>query len=135
MIMPDVIGSEMLAPCGVNCMVCYRHCAAKKPCAGCYAGDEGKTEHCRTCKIKNCAASKGLTYCFECGDFPCVLIKNMEKSYTKRYNVSLVADGRYAKEHGVSAFMAAQREKWLCPACGGVVTQNGGQCGECGKQY
>lgn len=41
------IRSEMFAPCGMNCMVCYKHCYHKKPCVGCIPGDEGKPKHCR----------------------------------------------------------------------------------------
>ncbi|MGO0807252.1 prolipoprotein diacylglyceryl transferase family protein, partial [Clostridioides difficile] len=40
-------------------------------------------EHCRKCKIKDCVCQKGLFYCFECFNFPCKLIKNLEKSYNK----------------------------------------------------
>ena len=31
----------LIAPCGMDCMVCYRHCACKKPCEGCRSS--GKT--------------------------------------------------------------------------------------------
>ena len=31
MIMPDKIDEKMLAPCGMNCMVCSRHCYHKNP--------------------------------------------------------------------------------------------------------
>ena len=44
----------MFAPCGMNCLVCYKHCYHKKPCAGCLNSDMGKPEHCRKCKIKDC---------------------------------------------------------------------------------
>ncbi|WP_334306553.1 hypothetical protein [Emergencia timonensis] len=32
----------------------------------------------------------GLSYCFECSDYSCKLIKNLEKSYNKRYQASLM---------------------------------------------
>ena len=50
--MPDAIPENMFAPCGMNCMVCYKHCTVCKsvrPCAGCLNGDEGKPRHCRAC--------------------------------------------------------------------------------------
>lgn len=28
--MPDKIDEIMFAPCGMNCMVCYKHCYTKK---------------------------------------------------------------------------------------------------------
>ena len=29
--MPDTIDADMFAPCGMNCMVCYKHCYHKSP--------------------------------------------------------------------------------------------------------
>lgn len=85
----EKMDTAMFAPCGMNCLVCYKHCYHKKPCAGCLNSDMGKPEHCRKCKIKDCIKGKGLSYCFECPDYPCKLIKNLEKSYNKRYQASL----------------------------------------------
>lgn len=31
----EKIDTVMFAPCGMNCLVCYKHCYHKKPCAGC----------------------------------------------------------------------------------------------------
>lgn len=61
MIMPlEPIEATMFAPCGMNCMVCYKHCCHKKPCAGCFKSNVDKPEHCRKCKIKVCAKEKPL---------------------------------------------------------------------------
>ena len=71
--MPDAIPENMFAPCGMNCMVCYKHCTVCKsvrPCAGCLNGDEGKPRHCRACAIRDCCREKGLRYCLECTAFP-----------------------------------------------------------------
>lgn len=38
--MPEKIESAMFAPCGMDCMVCYKHCYHKKPCAGCLKSDQ-----------------------------------------------------------------------------------------------
>lgn len=80
----ETIDTIMFAPCGMNCMVCYKHCYHKKPCPGCLSGDIGKPEHCHKCVIKDCAGNKGVAYCFQCPDYPCKRIKNLEKSYNKR---------------------------------------------------
>ena len=86
----EKIDISMFAPCGMNCKVCYKHCYHKKPCAGCLNSDKGKPEHCRKCKIKDCIKEKSLSYCFECAKYPCSLIKNLEKSYNKRYQVNIL---------------------------------------------
>lgn len=31
----EKIDTAMFAPCGMNCLVCYKHCYHKKPYAGC----------------------------------------------------------------------------------------------------
>lgn len=91
------IDISMFAPCGMNCKVCYKHCYHNKPCAGCLNSDKGKPEHCRKCKIKDCIKIKELSYCFECSDYPCKLIKNLEKSYNKRYQASLMDNSEFVR--------------------------------------
>lgn len=70
------IDTIMFAPCGMNCKVCYKHCYHKNPCDGCLNSDKGKPEHCRKCKIKDCIRENCLSYCYECSEYPCKLIKN-----------------------------------------------------------
>ncbi|MDR1975976.1 MAG: DUF3795 domain-containing protein [Campylobacteraceae bacterium] len=133
--MPDKIEDIMFAPCGMNCTVCYKHIGTRKhtkPCVGCLKDDLSKPEHCRKCNIKSCAQSKGFIHCFECGDFPCKLIKNLEKSYIKRYGTGLIKNSQTAKEKGISAFLEYERQKWTCTDCGGAFSLHDGVCSECG---
>lgn len=132
--MPDKIEDPMLAPCGMNCAVCYKHVSIRKrgkACGGCLVNDFGKPEHCRKCDIKSCAQGKGYVHCFKCAEFPCKLIKTMDKRYTDRYNVSLVENGKTANEKGVSAFLAEDRQKWTCSKCGGAFSLHDNACSEC----
>ncbi len=71
----EKIDPMLFAPCGMNCLVCYKHCYHNKPCSGCRNSDKGKPEHCRKCRIKDCIGDKGLAYCYECPEHPCRLIK------------------------------------------------------------
>lgn len=135
--MPEIIEDIMLAPCGMNCAVCYQHVGIRKhrqPCEGCLKGDLGKPEHCRKCNMKSCAQGKGYVHCFECTDFPCKLIKNLEKSYNKRYNTSLVKNSKTALENGITAFLEQDRKKWTCVKCGGAFSLHDGACSECGNE-
>ena len=125
------INKGMFAPCGMNCMVCYKHCYHKKPCAGCLNSDTGKPEHCRKCKIKDCAKAKGLSYCFACSEYPCKPIKNLEKSYNKRYQASLMENSEVVRQHGVERFMEMQKRKYTCPKCGGIISIHDSECSEC----
>lgn len=131
MIMPEHISEIFLAPCGVNCFVCYVHLKKKKSCNGCYGNDLNKPERCKNCKIKKCVISKSIKYCFECGDFPCIIIKNLDKSYRKRYSVELLENVDLIKNIGIDYFMKKEIVKWLCIDCGGVITQHGNYCSEC----
>lgn len=132
--MPMKINAEMFAPCGMNCMVCYKHCYTKKPlqsCGGCMVESKGKPEHCPKCKIKNCVQSKGLIYCHECSEFPCKLIKNLEKSYKKRYDESLIENSLIVQKHGISHLMDLYNKKYRCSKCGGILSLHDKICTEC----
>lgn len=129
--MPEKIESVMFAPCGMNCLVCYKHCYHKQPCAGCLKSDYGKPEHCRKCKIKECVAGRQITYCFECSEYPCKQIKRLEKSYNTRYHASLMENSQMVKELGMAQFLVWQKEKYICPECGGVISIHDAECSEC----
>ena len=111
----EKIDTAMFAPCGMNCLVCYKHCYHKKPCAGCLNSDMGK----------------GLSYCFECPDYPCKLIKNLEKSYNKRYQASLMENSEFVRQHRLERFMEQQKGKYTCPKCGGIISIHDRECSEC----
>ncbi|WP_041139347.1 DUF3795 domain-containing protein [Beduini massiliensis] len=130
--MPDTnIDPIYFAPCGMNCLVCYKHCYHKKPCDGCLKSDQGKPEHCRKCRIKDCTKAKKITYCFECSEFPCIQIKNLEKSYNKRYHASLIKNSYVVKEKGLREFMRLQKKKYTCQYCGGIISLHDAECSEC----
>lgn len=125
------ISSEMFAPCGMNCMVCYKHCCYKKPCVGCIPGDEGKPKHCRKRKIKECVIERELFYCYECPEYLCKKLKSLEKSYNTRYHASLMENSRMVQAQGMKLFMLKQKEKFICRKCGGIISIHDAECSEC----
>ncbi|MCH1984120.1 DUF3795 domain-containing protein [Ruminococcus sp. OA3] len=129
--MPEKTEPAMFAPCGMNCMVCYKHCYHKKSCAGCLNCDKGKPEHCQKCRIKDCVKEKGITYCCECTEFPCKQIKSLEKSYNTRYHTSLVENSRAVQKYGIEEFLEQQRNEYTCPKCGGIISLHDRECSEC----
>ena len=131
--MPEAIGSQLFAPCGMNCMVCFAHCSTKKACGGYLGTDESKPGHCRTCLRKNCAAERELSYCYECSDFPCRRIRDLDRSYRKRYGVSLIEQSLFVKENGIELFLENERKRYTCAACGGVISLHDHRCSECGR--
>lgn len=129
--MPETIDERLIAPCGIDCMVCYAHLKKKKPCAGCLVSDDNKTARCMSCAIKHCAVERGLVHCFDCPDHPCERIKRLDRSYRKRYGASLVENAKRIREAGAAAFLREDRARWVC-GCGGVISLHDGRCSECG---
>lgn len=132
--MPNKIDKNMFAPCGMNCMVCYVHLKKKKPCSGCLSNGIEKPERCKLCKIKKCTQDKGFTYCYECDEFPCKIIKNLDKSYQQRYQVSLITNSTYVKEKGTESFFREEMKRWTCKKCAGVISLHDKECSVCGKK-
>lgn len=127
----DKIEKNMFAPCGINCIACYRHLREKKPCKGCLNSDENKPKRCIECLIKTCAKEKEIRYCFECSDFPCKNIKNLERSYIKRYKVSLIQNSTTVKNQGLEYFLLEDKERWTCKKCNGIISMHDAECSEC----
>ncbi|MGL4605851.1 MAG: DUF3795 domain-containing protein [Eubacteriaceae bacterium] len=130
-----LLGQEagMIAPCGVNCMACSAHLDKKNPCPGCRAPEVKITrKSCRNCVKKKCAFEQGFEWCFECGRFPCSHIKSLNKRYLKNYNVDLVQNGLDARQD-MASFLKAQKKRFTCEICGGIINQHHRHCSECGS--
>lgn len=130
---PNQLSPLLFAPCGVNCMVCYRHLKRRAPCAGCRADDGERPAHCRNCAIRECLSVKGHSLCLECGDFPCKAIRNLDKSYRHRYQASVIENSRRVGEQGAAAFLEEERSRFSCESCGGILSLQDRRCSECGK--
>jgi hypothetical protein len=130
--MPDEISPSLLAPCGMNCLVCYVRLRNKKACLGCRGEDLAKPGHCRQCKTKECAAGQGLQFCHQCPTFPCAVIKRLDKSYRQRYQVSLIESTLRHWEVGARQFLMEESDRWRCAQCGGLISLHDRVCSECG---
>ncbi len=126
------ISEEMIAPCGVNCIVCSAYLRDKNSCAGCRASNELITrKSCRDCLKKRCALNKRLQWCFQCSKFPCSKIKDLNKRYINNYNVNLVQNGVDASKD-MAVFLQVQKLKFTCKKCGGIIDQQHKRCSDCG---
>ena len=130
--MPETIARNLLAPCGLDCLLCHHHCDSDEPCMGCRDG-KGKSEHCRTCEILACVTAKGLPYCKDCYEFPCEKLRKFHLTYIERFGHGFLQNARLMRAQGEEALIRQQREDWTCPSCGGVVCIHDGLCSECGK--
>jgi hypothetical protein len=128
------LSSEMLiAPCGLNCAVCHAHLRAKNTCPGCRAEDALKPRTRVICKIKTCEKMQqyGFEYCFECDEFPCGVVKHLDKRYSLKYGTSVIDNLSQIRASGIPSFLMSEEKKWTCPGCGSLLCMHEPQCLSC----
>lgn len=128
---------ELIAPCGMNCGVCSSYLAMKTDlkkkgfgktyCAGCLPRGK-KCYYGKKCK----RLGKGLVrFCYECDEFPCRLLKTLDKRYRTFYHMSMIENLEFIREHGIESFLEKEAVKWKCSECGGVICCHNGLCYTC----
>lgn len=113
----------LIAPCGMDCHLCMAY--FKKigkmpqrqniPCLGCRSKDAGKAKSCLACRIKNCSKrikNHGL-FCFECDSFPCVRLKQLDKRYRTKYEMSMIDNLEYIRKNGIRKFLKYEEKRWV----------------------
>jgi hypothetical protein len=131
---PESLRPEMIAPCGMDCGLCARHLREKDGCGGCRVDGIIKPRYCVVCRIRDCeeieASESG--FCFECAKFPCTRLQQLDKRYRTTYRMSMVENLERVRELGLEGFVASEKERWRCSACGGVVCVHKETCIYCG---
>ena len=129
--------STLIAPCGMNCSLCYAHARNKNVCPGCRGDDSVKSKTRVMCRIKNCekiAQGRGR-YCFSCDSFPCDRLKHLDKRYRTKYGMSMIDNLVYIKKSGIRQFIQSEKERWSCPACGEIICVHKPQCLACEHKW
>ena len=135
--MPTVL----IAPCGMNCRLCWGYIREKNSCPGCrHVGshETQKSKHRSTCIIKNCEYIAGgkSRYCSEeCGSFPCARLKGLDKRYREKYGMSMIENLKMINESGIRQFIRSEKEKWHCPDCGEFICVHKPACLSCGYRW
>ena len=129
--------TNMLAPCGVNCAVCLGHIREKNKCPGCYGDDALKPYHCTVCVMRHCEHMDTTKphLCIDCVNFPCQRIKQLDKRYQEKYNNSPIENLNNIKKMGKRKFMALEKERWTCSACGELICVHRAECEHCGHVW
>jgi hypothetical protein len=127
----------LIAPCGMNCRLCYRYIRDKEACPGCRGDDSLKAISCFRCRIKNCEkiVNAGLKYCFGCDRYPCVRLKNLDKRYRTKYGMSMIDNLESIRKSGIRRFIRNEKERWTCPKCGGTICVHSPRCPSCLKRW
>lgn len=127
-------GTQLIAPCGMNCGVCLAYLRDKRKCPGCRGEDTNKSASCIKCIIRNCEMIKlsKSKFCFECENYPCKRLKQLDKRYRTKYTMSMIENLESIKGIGLSAFIENEKKRWHCIKCGGVICVHRGYCLHCG---
>lgn len=127
---------SMIAPCGMNCALCLAHLREKKKCLGCNSDEGYKAEYCKKCIIKNCQVIKENEsgFCYQCPKFPCQRLKQLDKRYRLKYNMSMLENLSHIKDRGMDSFLTVQKNKYRCANCGGYICVHRGYCLKCNSK-
>jgi hypothetical protein len=128
--------TSLIAPCGMNCGICLGYLREKDKCPGCRGIDRNKPDYCVRCRIKNCGRIQNVKpgFCFQCEKFPCARLKQLDKRYRTRYNMSMLENLETIRELGIRQFAANEKVRWTCPECGGTICVHNRYCYSCGQR-
>lgn len=101
---------ELIAPCGMNCGLCYAYHRVEKHCPGCRNGVTMPS--CVKCSKKLCDKRSG-EYCFQCAIFPCVKLKQLDKRYRTKYEMSMIENLEIIRDHGMESFLKREDSRWV----------------------
>ena len=59
-------------------------------------------------------------------------MKKHSKKYVKRHDLNTLDSAKRIKTTGIGKMMVQDRERWMCPKCGGVIHFQTNTCSECG---
>lgn len=127
--------ASLIAPCGMNCGICMAYLREKNKCVGCLGPNTWKPVTRVRCKIKTCKALQagGKKYCFQCKNFPCDVLKHLDKRYRTKYSMSMIDNLVDIRDFGIRRFLRNEHRRWTCTRCGGTICVHKGTCMSCGK--
>ena len=98
--------ANLIAPCGFNCAVCAQYQKKKNPCPG-------------------------------CRELPCRRLRSFDERYRRisAGRLSVVENLRFLEREGMERFLAYERTRWTCPACGAVLCVGSQTCPACGRSF
>jgi hypothetical protein len=129
---------ELIAPCGMNCALCSGYLALKNDvkskgiqipyCKGCRPRDKKCAFLKKKCKQ---LLTHEVNFCYECKDFPCEHLKHIDNRYQKFYKMSFIENLLFIEKNGINRFFSAQKKKWQCQTCNGLICCHNGLCFHC----
>lgn len=119
---------ELAGICGLFCGTCPLYPAQ---CHGCLS--DKLAPHCRTCPngFRDCARAHGVTWCFECGEFPCARLEDFLDTHWENgisHHADVIANLRRMKVSGVGVWVEEELDKARCEQCGKLTPWNSPLC-------
>jgi len=143
--------SQLLGICGVYCGACSTYRAYNDNdealfdwvikmgmpsdqvfCKGC--GSDLVNEWCGNCKFRKCTKDKGVTYCFECDNFPCQMLIDFSKTRPHR-TLGLRNLERLRSGTSIQEWLKEQEKRWACSLCGKKLHWYSERCPNCGRSF
>ncbi|MDD3168863.1 MAG: DUF3795 domain-containing protein [Eubacteriales bacterium] len=122
-----------IAPCGMNCAICLGYLREKNKCSGCNSIDGSMPNYCGKCIIRKCKtiADNKSGFCYECGKYPCLRLRQLDKRYRTRYGMSMLENLTHIRDFGIDDFLRKEEERWKCKSCGATVCVHRKFCLHC----
>ncbi len=78
---------------------------------------------------------KEINFCYECSEYPCKILKRLDKSYQMRYKESLVKKMSIIETMGMDYYLEKERERLKCSECGHELNLHDKICHMCSKNF
>lgn len=127
------MNNSLIAPCGMNCGICLAYLRDKNICKGCWGDNKYKSKSCVQCIIKNCELLSGTKskFCYDCEKYPCRRLKQLDKRYRTKYDMSMIENLENIKSKGLDTFIKKEKVRWACAKCGGTICVHRKCCLSC----
>lgn len=128
---------SLIAPCGVDCRLCLGYQREKNKCPGCKKRDAYESSYGRKCIIRSCEilAKNGMDFCSDkCEKYPCKRLKDLDKRYRTKYQMSMIENLENIKKLGIKKFFENQEKRWTCKKCSELLCVHRDFCLKCGER-
>ena len=71
---------------------------------------------CGDCEIRDCAVSKKVDYCIQCGDYPCKIITAFGNDGVP-HHAEIFNNLKELKELGEKEWLERKKQEYMCPVC------------------
>ena len=70
-------------------------------------------------------------FCYDCKKYPCTRLKQLDKRYRIKYQMSMLENLENIRKVGLGQFIKMEKVRWMCPDCGVTICVHKGRCLSC----